>query len=110
DRPAHVRQQIEQVLFTQAGERIFRPEFGAGVHGLVFEPNTPDLAEMVKKRLFASLSQALAGQVDPATLAVELDMGNEQLTIRISYTLASMGVRETQDFTIGPGGDHGQVE
>jgi len=40
DRARHVRDQIEQVLFTQAGERVFRPEFGAGVRALVFEPNS----------------------------------------------------------------------
>ena len=33
NRQHHVREQIEQVLFTDAGERWYRPEFGAGVLG-----------------------------------------------------------------------------
>ncbi len=36
----HIREQIEQVLFTDPGERVFRPELGAGMRQLVFEPNT----------------------------------------------------------------------
>ncbi len=36
----HIREQIEQVLFTDPGDRVFRPEFGAGVRRLVFEPNS----------------------------------------------------------------------
>ena len=39
-RVRHIREQIEQVLFTDPGERVFRPEFGAGVRRLVFEPST----------------------------------------------------------------------
>ena len=67
----HVREQIEQVLFTTPGERVFRPEFGAGVQTLVFEPNNhaavggdpqaPDLA---------ALTDALHGEVEPAALDV----------------------------------------
>ena len=38
-RSDHIREQIEQVLFTDPYERVFRPEFGAGVRALVFEPN-----------------------------------------------------------------------
>lgn len=38
-RARHVREQIEQVLFTNPKERVFRPDFGAGVRKLIFEPN-----------------------------------------------------------------------
>ena len=29
----HVRDMIEQLLFTQPGERVNRPDFGSGVNG-----------------------------------------------------------------------------
>ncbi len=32
----HVRDLIEQVLFTAPGERVMRPTFGCGIHDLVF--------------------------------------------------------------------------
>jgi len=39
----HLRDLIEQVLFTAPGERVMRPEFGSGLLGLVFEPGGPEL-------------------------------------------------------------------
>ena len=57
----HVRQQIEQVLFTDPGERVYRPEFGAGIRALIFEPNGSVLADILRKRLTDSLADALQG-------------------------------------------------
>ncbi len=102
-RAAHVREQIEQVLFTDPGERVFRPEFGAGVRRLVFEPNSTALWEVVRKRLQASLNVALQGEVDPKTLEIEVsaDEDNpERLLIEVSYVLATIRHRESHNFTL----------
>ena len=40
----HVRDLIEQVLFTTPGERVNRPTFGSGLLQLVFAPNSDALA------------------------------------------------------------------
>ncbi|HYJ93736.1 MAG TPA: GPW/gp25 family protein, partial [Vicinamibacterales bacterium] len=40
----HIRDLIEQVLFTAPGERVNRPTFGSGVLRLVFAPNSDTLA------------------------------------------------------------------
>jgi phage baseplate assembly protein W len=40
----HIRDLIEQVLFTVPGERVMRPDFGCGVAQLVFTPNSVELA------------------------------------------------------------------
>ena len=42
DEADHIRDLIEQVLFTSPGERVMRPDFGAGLLALVFEPNSTD--------------------------------------------------------------------
>ncbi len=99
-RNQHIREQIEQVLFTHPGERIFRPEFGAGVRSLIFEPNNSILWEVTKKRLLAALSEALKGEVDPGTLAVDVDGDEEKLMVIISYTLATINQNERQEFLI----------
>ena len=39
-RDDHLRDLIEQVLFTAPGERVMRPDFGSGLLALVFEPNS----------------------------------------------------------------------
>ncbi len=44
DDDRHIRDMIEQVLFTAPGERVNRPDFGSGIMQLVFEPNSDELA------------------------------------------------------------------
>jgi len=43
----NVRQAIWMILSTARGERVMRPEFGCGIHDLVFAPNTPGTAGQV---------------------------------------------------------------
>ena len=40
----HIRDMIEQFLFTNPGERVNRPEFGSGLLQMIFAPNSPELA------------------------------------------------------------------
>ena len=100
-RASHVREQIEQVLFTNPNERVFRPEFGAGVKKLIFEPNASALWEVTRKRLMASLSEALRGEVDPRTLEVNVRGEEEKLIIEIDYNLTTIGQTEKHRFVVG---------
>jgi len=99
-RRQHIREQIEQVLFTSPGERWFRPEFGIGVRALVFEPNMSLLWNVTKKRLLASLSEALTGEVDPTTLDVTVEGEEEKMFITIAYTLATINHTEKIELAI----------
>ncbi|ABI57093.1 GPW/gp25 family protein [Alkalilimnicola ehrlichii MLHE-1] len=101
DRAGHIRGQIEQVLFTLAGERVFRPDFGAGVKALLFEPNDSPLWALTRRRLIASLADALAGEVDPKTIEVHVTGEEARLLITVSYTLAAVGHRERHQFAVG---------
>ena len=47
DDDAHIRDMIEQLLFTAPGERVNRPDFGSGLLQMVFAPNSPELAAAV---------------------------------------------------------------
>jgi len=99
-RVRHVREQIEQVLFTNPAERVFRPEFGAGVRKLIFEPNATALWELTRKRLMSSLAEALQGEVDPRSLQVEVRGEGEKLIVDIAYSLATIGHREQHEFVV----------
>ncbi len=102
-RAQHIREQIMQVLFTSPGERVFRPDFGFGARQHVFEPNAIPLWEAVQSRLHGSLTEALAGEVDPKTLQVEVGATKdnpEQLLVRISYVLAALQKEEKHEFTV----------
>lgn len=103
DRMAHIRHQIEQVLFTDPGERWFRPDFGAGVRALVFEPNGSALWQITRQRLQASLADALAGEVAPRDLEVEVGASpdrSEQLLITIRYRLTAINHVESLTFEV----------
>lgn len=99
-RSEHVKQQIQQVLFTSPRERVFRPDFGAGINRLIFEPNNTALQEITRKRLYGSLVEALQGEVDPKTLNVTLSREGARLLIVIEYTLAALNHSERQEILV----------
>ncbi len=100
-RAEHVREQIEQVLFTVPGERWYRPGFGAAVRQLVFEPGNALLVELTKKRINAALVESLAGEITPSSLEVEVAMAGAQLIITIRYQVATINHSERVEFAIG---------
>lgn len=105
DRAEHVREQIQQVLLTVAGERVFRPQFGVGVRHLVFEPNNAALADLTRKRLRSSLNDVLLGEVDPKTMQVDVDQTTgqgETLAITLRYQLSAVG--ESDSVVVASGG------
>jgi phage baseplate assembly protein W len=82
---AKIRQSILLILSTAPGERIMRPEFGCGVHDLVFEPNTPTLHGLVQMRVRDALTR-FEPRID--VLAVDIEPAPERrnyLPIRIQY-------------------------
>ena len=102
-RSQHIREQIEQVLFTNPGERWYRNEFGIGVRALVFEPNNKPLWELTRKRLLATLAESLKGEVLPETLDVQILGEDATLKILISYQLAAL--RHTERLELMVKGD-----
>ena len=110
-RAAHVRQQIEQVLFTEPRERVFRPEFGAGLRQMVFEPNAGALWDLTQRRIAASLAEALQGEVDPRSLQVEVDgrdpdtgLVGESARVIVRYRLATIGQEQRVELAVSADG------
>jgi uncharacterized protein len=60
DYEAYVRQLIRQVLLTAPGERINRPDFGAGIRRMVFAPNSPAVASLAQTFVYQALTRWLA--------------------------------------------------
>ena len=57
DTADHIRDLIEQVLFTAPGERVNRPDFGSGLLRLVFAPNSDALAAATHLAVQGALQQ-----------------------------------------------------
>jgi uncharacterized protein len=67
----HVRDLIEQVLFTSPGERVMRPDFGSGLLAMVFEPNSTALAATAQMLIQGALQQHLGHLIAVQSVAVE---------------------------------------
>jgi phage baseplate assembly protein W len=95
----HIRDLIEQVLFTAPGERVNRPTFGSGVMQLVFAPNGDALAATTQMTVQGALQQWLGEHI----LVEAVDVANDdaKLTVTIQYTVRATGVREVQTFAQG---------
>lgn len=85
DYERYIQQLIRQVLFTAQGERINRPDFGAGVRRLVFVPNSPATASLAQTLIFQALSTWLGNLIRTDDVQVESD--NERLNIMVVYTI-----------------------
>jgi len=89
DELTHIRELIEQVLFTAPGERVNRPDFGSGIMQLVFAPNSDEVAATTQMLVQAALQQTLSDKITVNKVAVT----NEDATLRISVDYM---VRRTQ--------------
>ena len=94
----HIRDMIEQLLFTSPGERVNRPDFGCGLLDLVFGPNPPQLAAGLTAVITAAVQQWLGDVVDLTGLVV--DAADSTLAIDISYTVRTTGKAGTASFAV----------
>jgi Bacteriophage baseplate protein W len=81
----HVRDLIEQVLFTTPGERVNRPTFGSGVLQLTFAPNGPALAKATQMTIQGALQQWLGDIIQVE--AVDVQSEDSKLLVLIQYTI-----------------------
>jgi uncharacterized protein len=79
----HIVHLIEQILFTRRGERRNRPDFGAGVHELVFSENAPEIAAAARNMVQASLQQWLSPRIE--VRAVTAEARDSLLLITVQY-------------------------
>jgi phage baseplate assembly protein W len=85
DYATHVEQMIKQVLFTNPGERINRPDFGCGLRRMVFAPNSDVSANMAQVSVFQALDKWLGTLI--AVSQVEVQALEEVLEVKIAYVL-----------------------
>jgi phage baseplate assembly protein W len=92
----HVRELIEQLLFTQPGERLMRPDFGCGLMQLVFALNSPELAGATEKLVQGALQRWLADRV--AVDDVRVRAVDSTLEVTVQYTWLRDGRVVSQTF------------
>ncbi len=85
DYSKHVRQMMLQVLFTNPGERINRPDFGCGLRRMIFAPNSDVTANLLQVTIFQSLERWLGNVI--SLIDVKAQAIDEKLDVRIVYIL-----------------------
>ncbi|HEY9631524.1 MAG TPA: GPW/gp25 family protein [Coleofasciculaceae cyanobacterium] len=101
DTDTHIRDLIEQVLFTSPGERVNRPTFGSGLMQLVFAPNSDTLAAATQVTVHSALQQWLGNLI--LVEAVEVNHDNSTLAVTVQYVVRRSQQRQVAQFTRGGG-------
>ncbi len=94
-----LRQLIEQVLFTQPGERVNQPDFGSGLMNLVFAPGGDTLAAATQQLVQAALQQWLGDLI--LLDDVQTDFGDGVLTVTVGYVERATQTSRQDVFQVG---------
>jgi uncharacterized protein len=98
----HIRDLIEQVLFTAPGERVNRPTFGCGLLQLVFAPNSDELAAATQFLVQGSLQQWLGDLINVE--GVEVRAVDSTLRVTVQYVVRRTQTRQSAEFSHGATG------
>ena len=93
----HIRDMIFQVLFTNPGERVNRPDFGCGIKQLVFMPNSDALATATQFLVQGSLQRWLDSVIQVES--VEVEAVESELKVTVVYSKRSGGGPRRDVFT-----------
>src|SRR5215475_1386559 len=97
DETGHIRDLIEQVLFTMPGERVNRPTFGSGLLQLVFAPNSDELAAATQYLVQGALQQWLGELIQVE--AVQIVSEEATLRVTVQYVHRRTQQRQTVQFS-----------
>ncbi len=95
----HIRNMIEQILFTSPGERVNRPTFGCGVRQMLFAPNSDELAAATQFLIQGALQQWMGDLIEVEGVNVQSE--ESSLAILVQYTVRSTQQRRLDRFVQG---------
>lgn len=92
DDESHIRDMIEQLLFTNPGERVNRPDYGSGLLQMVFAPNSAELAAALQFTLRGALQRWLGDLIELR----DLQVSSVESTLRIAVQYVRRATGQTQ--------------
>ncbi|WP_419913163.1 GPW/gp25 family protein [Hoeflea sp.] len=99
DTGAHVDQMLRQLLLTDPGERINRPDFGCGIRRMVFAPLNESAASLAQVTILTAIENFMSTVVE--TDKVEVKFESETIDIAIVYRLKTSGERRYLNLEVG---------
>jgi len=85
DEESHVKQMVEQLLFTTPGERVNRPTFGTGINQLIFDPLRNEIFSAIQVLIQGALQQWLGDKI--ILNSVQVDSQDSILQVQIQYLI-----------------------
>jgi phage baseplate assembly protein W len=95
DADRHVRDLIEQVLFTSPGERVRRADFGCGLNTLLFGPNSPEIVAATRHTVQGALQRFLSDRIRVDDVLVEHEDSRLEITVRYTRLVDQLQLSET---------------
>ena len=92
----HIRDLLEQLIFTNPGERVNRPDFGSGLLQLTFAPLSDELATATQLLVQGALEQWLGDLI--AVERVQVAREDAVLAVTVEYVVQRSGERRTDTF------------
>lgn len=86
-----IQQSIQIILGTAPGERVMRPDFGAGLKNLVFEPMNTTTAALAQYNVQQALIQ-WEPRIDQIGVTVTPEPSTGTLQIQINYRVRATNV------------------
>lgn len=99
DDESHIKDLIEQLIFTSPGERVNRPDFGSGLMQLVFAPNNDELAAATQFLIQGAIQQWLGDLIQAES--VQIESYESELRLKIQYIIRRSQERKISEFKIG---------
>jgi len=93
----HIRDMIEEVLFTVPGERVNRPDFGCGLMQLIFAPGSDELAGATQFLVHGALQKWLGDRIRVESVVVESQEAT--LNITVQYVVLQIQTRRIAQFS-----------
>lgn len=93
----HIRDMMEEFLFTNPGERVNRPDFGSGLLQMVFAPNSSEIASALQLTIQAGLQRWLGDVI--VVQKVEVTTEEATLNVLVQYVVQRTNQTQTATFT-----------
>lgn len=94
----HVRQMLEQLLFTRPGERLRQPTLGCGLMDLLFGPTSPEVAAAVEATVATAVAQWLGDVI--ALQRIDVTAQDSTLLIDLGYVVLSTGAPSSASLSV----------
>jgi phage baseplate assembly protein W len=92
DYARYIEQLIRQVLLTAPGERVNRPDFGAGLRRMVFAPIDDATATLIQTTVFQNLDRWLGNLIRIDQVQVRAE--ESTIDVDLTYTIKSRGEQQ----------------